>query len=284
MKIIQKTKSYKIIIKLITTIIITTFLCQNVAWASDSFSNFIKKQDKEDVLAPVSPFQKPILIDEEHTVSNIIEELLKREQQSIIFTTSKNPTQKYRLSIQKDFVAKGIFDTGDGPTKYMFYVEAMSNDETEVLSPAGIATGIYMDEDDILNLEWIITFDYEGLITELKQFRTQLKSGTSLIDAMGIYFVIGMRADYKIQAKFLWSYLRANYGEDIDDSFLEYYMDTYGNLRSNGIGYAMSEFLTSFAPIGSKIKYAVAHEESLELLRNREPFSNTPVGKWWGRL
>ncbi|MFH1199145.1 MAG: 50S ribosomal protein L11 methyltransferase, partial [Candidatus Omnitrophota bacterium] len=208
-----------------------------------------------------------------------IDELLARKNAEIIFSTPQSPEKRYHLKIQEDFMSPGL---GEKKTESMFSVETVSQ-EGENGYPVAMLTGITMDNDGIVTFNWIITLDYQKVFKEIQGLRSACEPGDmTLIDTMALYFVIGS-PEYAAQAKFLWKHL-TSLQIKTDEDVTKFFQNAPKNLRGEGVGSACLEFLTSFMPIGSRIKSALANKESLDALDKGERPENTLIGKMFQRL
>ncbi|MDP8253488.1 MAG: hypothetical protein P9X27_03705 [Candidatus Kaelpia aquatica] len=212
------------------------------------------------------------------------DEIANRQGQVIMFTTAKNPDKEYRIVIQNDFVERGIFSTEDLKSKHMIHIMPNSNNDTDNRYPVAMTTGIHMTEDGILNIGWEITLDYSGIYEAISPYRKDHMGEKSLLAAMVAYFTIGPKDEFNAQAKFLYAYFTSVLNIENDSAIKEFFQSAPSNLRGQGIGTAMTEFITSFIPIGGKIQFKLANQESLDALARGENFEDTLYGSLYRNL
>jgi hypothetical protein len=135
-----------------------------------------------------------------------------------------------------------------------------------------------------MHLEWISILDYSAILAEIRAFRDTLREGTTLINAMALYFILGPKPEYYHYMKFLYGYVTNRLDVRTDEAIDIFFKNAPKNLRGKGMANAILEFLTSFAPIGSKIKFKLANTESLESLSMGVKFENTLIGRLSLRL
>ena len=207
---------------------------------------------------------------------SIIEELKKRQGREIIFSTKKNPEQKYCLVVEDYFIADG---------EILIYIESVPEDVDAIPYAAALACGISVDDYGTLHIRWIITMDYPGIEREIRSLRQIMREPRmSLIDIIGLYSLYGHDPQYKPQMRTLFAYHRSRLPLETDAQVKRYFDQVPDSLRRQGLANALGEFITSFMPPGSKLDVQVYHQESRLLLEDGVPFLQTPNGRRWRKV
>ncbi|MBN1914247.1 MAG: hypothetical protein JW788_07615 [Candidatus Omnitrophica bacterium] len=218
--------------------------------------------------------------------STLFEELYSRRDKGSRFTLPKDPENEYILCVHEDTIYKGFgfMLIKDEPEKHMLVVRTVPKDEDEISYPVGFVSGIYIDSNGLVNFEWLTTLDYEGAYNELKPWIVPSNELNSFIPAMAQHTFHGPHNQYHSQIKLLYMYLRFVLNMEKDGEAERFFQNAPKNLREKGMGTAMQEFLSSFLPVGSKIKSVLANEESLKAMKKEEDFSNTLIGEWYNKM
>ncbi|MFC1674591.1 response regulator [Candidatus Omnitrophota bacterium] len=235
-------------------------------------------------LVYISAVKKGAAAPADSSPATTIDELLNRKDKTITFSTSPDPSRAYTIHVQKDFVDPDILFSVDDTPQYMLYVNQVNNEEEESEYPVGFVSGIKMAKDKIMNLGWVIILDYPGILKELERFhKERVIKPTPLLDLMGIHVVFGPHSEYSSQIKFLYGYLTNRSSLKTDEEIREFFRKAPQDYRNQLIGPAVIEFCNSFVPVGAKIRIALAHRKSLELLRSGVAFEDTSLGRWFKR-
>ncbi len=203
---------------------------------------------------------------------NLNELEVKAGTRPIFFTTSANPRQKFELIARKDMIS-----SSQNPST-MLYVTLVPQGDQSISYPVALMTGLRKDDHDNFNLDWIVTLDYEAVLNKIRGFRYQ--QGT-LLATMLQYILHEPKDEYRVQIKFLHAYLTSVLHLNSDIQIENFFKNAPVGLRKSGIANAMLEYLTSFIPVGSKIKLVLAHQESREALVTGVSLENTPFFRWF---
>jgi len=207
--------------------------------------------------------------------NSLIGELASRKDVSINFSAQN---QEYRLRIRKDSVSSDI--GGDANPDYTVLAESRNQNETAY--PVGAVTGISMDREGIVHLGWIFALDYPGILQEIERFRREQKGSISLIEAARRYTISGKNREYLMQIIFLYDSILSKLTEDAEAR--SFFSNAPRDLRRNGIGNAIAEFVASFIPAGGKIEFLLANQESIATLKVGGKFEDTLIGGWFKKL
>lgn len=218
------------------------------------------------------------------SIAQPTDELIMRRGKPIVFSTRQNSTQKYEIVVQEDFIERDIIVARDKIPDYMICVQTVPQREDEIAYPVGMATGLSMDEDGAMNLGWINVLDYKGIFEEMEEFRPICGERVPLIDVMLLYVAFKPKAEYAAQMKFLYAYLTSKLKIETDDEVRNFFENAPQNLRTKGIGNAIAEFVTSFAPVGSRLAVSAFHKRSRQSLEAGERFERTRLSQWCVRL
>ena len=199
--------------------------------------------------------------------NSFIDDLKAKKGKPILFETYRNAGQKYQIGIQSDFISQTLRLSGE-KEPLMFYVKSVAKEEDEMEYPVGMVTGLDVDENNIVQMGWIVVLDYKKLFEELKAFREKQDQRRSYLDTMTNYFLFNPNDELGLQIKLLYGYITSILKLK-NDTDVEEFFNTASeilpseNLKGQGIADAMFEFLNSFIPLGSQIKITLQNEKYL---------------------
>ncbi|MDD5634708.1 MAG: hypothetical protein PHW46_05490, partial [Candidatus Omnitrophica bacterium] len=222
----------------------------------------------------------------EEKYPGIIDELLKRSQTPIIFSTHANPERKYSIHIQQEAVpneALFLLRKNIQP-KCTINVLRLPERSGEPAYPVAIVTGISENEKSSVNLEWVIVLDYAEIYKRINEFGERNQKKMTFLDLMKEYFQFNYESEYVLQVKMLYEYITSDLKIDTEEGARGFFTNAPRELKRNGLARAVTEFLTSFAPIGSKLCLTINNKETMESLDSGGVYENTLHGKWFGSL
>ena len=236
--------------------------------------------------------------------NSVLKDFLIRHKGEKIFSTRYDPGVKYSLMVREDFTVPDLIRGKNEEPIYMFTVNRMAEGVSPEFPVAAI-TGIAPYEGNGFQIQWVFILDYIGILDIVEQFRkNHKKADWSLKEAMANYIEMGPDIEYKTQMKILYPFLFTELNIKTDEKVYGFFSDI-GNvfareeknknktdeivqvkidMKRRGIAKAATEYLTSFAPIGSRLRFRVVEEYTNWDLDKGKKFQDTLVGTWFEGL
>ena len=230
-------------------------------------------------------------------VASPVDRLASRIRTDITFRPSKDLTGKYALKVRQDFVDYPDGVNEQGKPAYMVYAETIPENKGDKPYPTAIATGIFMAQDDVVHLGWVIVLDYPAIFREIKTLQQMGREhgvDKSLFYAMKFCILNAtspQAMDLSPQMRFLYFHLKSMLPDGVDEDSIvsdeivvKFFEEAPKDLRRLGIGNALTEFISSFIPLGGKISFSLSNYDSLAHISRGGIFEDSLIGNWFQNL